>query len=64
MVYNYLLDLYQVLAERERSIKERQEDPAASPETKEYLQGRLAAVSDFHTFLKDNFHARLPRRLR
>lgn len=64
MVYNYLLDLYRVLAEREQAIKEQQENPAAPPETQEHLQGRLAAVSDFHTFLKDNFHARLPRRLR
>lgn len=64
MVYSYLLDLYRVLADRENEIKRRQEDPAASPDTDEYLQGRLAAISDFQTFLKDNFHAKLPRRLR
>ncbi len=64
MVYSYLLDLYRFIAEREEEIKRRQEDPAASHEAKDHLRGRLAAISDFHTFLKNNFHSRLPRRLR
>ena len=64
MAHSYLLDLYRVLAEREQAIKGRQEDPAATPETREYLRGRLSTVSDFNAFLKENFHSRLPRRLR
>lgn len=64
MVYSYLLDLYRVLAEREKEIKKRQEDSPISPQSKEYLQGRLAAVTDFSIFLKTSFHEQLPRRLR
>jgi hypothetical protein len=64
MAYSYLLDLYRVLAEREKEIKKRQEDSSASPHSKEYLQGRLAAVNEFSIFLKTSFHSQLPRRLR
>lgn len=64
MVYSYLLDLYRVLGEREKEIKKLQEDTSISPEAEEYLRGRLAAVNEFAIFLKSNFHAQLPRRLR
>lgn len=64
MVYSYLLDLYRVLGERENEIKKRQEDTSVSAETEEHLRGRLAAVNEFSIFLKSNFHAQLPRRLR
>lgn len=63
MVYSYLLDLYRVLAEREKEIKKQQEN-SVSLESEEYLQGRLAAVNDLTSFLRNNFHAKLPRRLR
>jgi hypothetical protein len=64
MAYSYLLDLYRVLAEREKDIEKLQEDPSLSPEREEYLRGRLAAVRDFEKFLRQNFHAKLPNRLR
>lgn len=64
MAYSYLLDLYRVLDEREQEIRGRQAEPAASRETRYLLEGRLDAVTDFHSFLKENFHSRLPRRLR
>lgn len=64
MVYSYLLDLYRVLAEREKEIRKRQEDSAISPQSEEYLQGRLTAVNEFSIFLHTSFHEQLPRRLR
>lgn len=64
MVYSYLLDLYRILGERENEIEKRQEDTSVSPEAEEYLRGRHAAVNEFVIFLKSNFHAQLPRRLR
>jgi len=63
MVYNYLLDLYQVLAERKNEIEKLNNGPFESPEAEQYHQGRLAAVNDFTTFLKNNYHAKLPRRM-
>jgi len=63
MVYSYLLDLYRVLAEREKEIKRLQDNSSLSPENEEFLRGRRAAVSDFTKFLRHNFHAKLPRRL-
>jgi hypothetical protein len=63
MVYNYLFDLYRVLAERKNEIERLNNGPFASPEIEQYHQGRLAAVNDFTTFLKHNYHAKLPRRI-
>lgn len=63
MAYSYLLDLYQVLAEREREILQTSESPNATAAEVQYRQGRLDATRDFLTFLKDNYHAKLPRRL-
>jgi hypothetical protein len=63
MAYSYLLDLYQVLAERQEEILKAGESPGLTPAEKHYQQGRLDANTDFLAFLKDNYHAKLPRRL-
>ena len=63
MVYNYLLDLYQVLDERKNEIQRSCDDPSGSPEVEQFHQGRLAAIVDFTKFLKKNYHTKLPRRM-
>ncbi len=63
MAYNYLLDLYRVLAERKNEIERHNSGSAESPEDEQYHQGRLTAINDFTTFLKNNYHAKLPRRV-
>lgn len=63
MAYSYLLDLYRVLAERKNEIEKQGDVSFESSEAEEYHQGRLAVVNDFTTFLKNNYHAKLPRRL-
>jgi len=63
MVYNYLLDLYQVLAERKNEIERQSGGPSESPETEQLHQGRLTALNDFATFLKNNYQTKLPRRM-
>lgn len=63
MAYSYLFDLYRVLAERKNEIERLNDGPSESPEVAQYNQGRLTVVNDFTTFLRDNYHAKLPRRM-
>jgi hypothetical protein len=63
MAYSYLLDLYQVLAERQAEILKAGEAPGATVAEEQYRQGRLSATTDFLNFLKNNYHGKLPRRL-
>ena len=62
MSYRYLLDLYEVLDERTRTIQETGDpdmDAAAS-----YREGRLDCLHSFKSFLQQNYHSQLPRRIR
>jgi hypothetical protein len=61
MSHTYLLDLYKVLAERTEHIQAT--EPAASPATELYRQGRLDALADFSAFLRKGYHTKLPRRM-
>jgi hypothetical protein len=63
MAYSYLFDLYRVLAERKNEIERLNAESSESPEVEQYNQGRLTAVNNFTAFLKDNYHAKLPRRM-
>ncbi len=63
MAYSYLLDLYQILAERQAEILKTGEAPGATVAEEQYRQGRLHATTDFLNFLKNNYHGKLPRRL-
>lgn len=63
MVYNYLLDLYKVLEKREQEIAKDMTRPADADDQGLYQQGRLTAISDFTMFLRQKYHAKLPRRL-
>jgi hypothetical protein len=61
MAYNYLLELYQTIAERQRDARAAADGPEAD---REYHRGRLEALDALDRFLKDNYHGRLPRRIR
>jgi hypothetical protein len=63
MVYNYLLDLYQVLDKRKRNIELQISHSSNDPKKQQYQQGRLAAINDFNDFLTTHYHAKLPRRM-
>lgn len=63
MVYNYLLGLYKALESRSEKIKSAQATASNSAEQAEYLEGRLAAITDFTNFLHQSYHKKLPRRL-
>lgn len=64
MVYNYLLDLYKMLDERKKELENQREDSLDSTEAKEYHQGQITAVDEFTSFLRENYHEKLPRRMR
>lgn len=64
MVYNYLLDLYKMLGERKKELEGQGEDTFDSAESKEYHRGQITAIDEFNIFLRDNYHEKLPRRMR
>lgn len=61
MSHTYLLDLYQALNERRLQCAP---VPGESDEEQAERLGRLAASEEVLAFLRDNYHQRLPRRLR
>jgi len=63
MSYTYLLELYQALDERIRDLTVEQQQTSLSPEQRAYLQGRLDCLAAFASFLKNNYHNKLPRRI-
>ncbi len=64
MAYVYLMDLYsyidQRLAETMKALAESERENGE----KSFYRGRVEALSDFKIFLKQNFHEKLPRRIR
>lgn len=61
MAHTYLLDLYTVLRQRRDNWLS-----AHGPENQEEAairRGRYEAAGEVLTFLRDNYHRRLPRRL-
>ena len=64
MVYNYLLDLYKMLGDRKKELEGQGEASFASIDSKECHRGQLTAVDEFATFLRNNYHEKLPRRMR
>ena len=63
MVYNYLLELYQVLDKRKEEIQQQISELPCDNRKLEYLQGRLLVVNDFKSFLKSHYHSKLPRKI-
>ncbi|MBW1861301.1 MAG: hypothetical protein JRJ02_02870 [Deltaproteobacteria bacterium] len=64
MAYVYLLDLYtyidQRLAEAGKALGEAENENGDMG----FHKGRIEALSDFRIFLKENFHSKLPRKIR
>ena len=63
MVYNYLLDLYQLLNKRKENIELQISALSNDSETLRNYQGRLKAIADFNDFLTAQYHSKLPRRI-
>jgi hypothetical protein len=63
MVYNYLLDLYKVLAERKKHLVEPGDASFGSIDSGQYHKGRITAIEEFTKFLEKNYHHKLPRRM-
>lgn len=64
MSYNYLLDLYKVLEERKSHLINTSDSSEKQEKDIQHLRGQLSAIDDFTTFLRQNYHYKLPRRLR
>ncbi len=62
MSYTYLLDLYDALDNRIGDITIEMQETSASRE-RFYHQGRLDCLAAFKTFLRENYHQKLPRRI-
>ena len=62
MSYRYLLDLYEVLDQRARTIQETDEPEAVADAS--YREGRLDCLHSFKSFLQQHYHSQLPRRIR
>jgi len=64
MAYGYLLDLYTCidrrLAEAEKALRKAESEDGGMG----FHKGRIEALSDFKIFLKQNFHSKLPRKIR
>ena len=63
MSYTYLLDLYNVLGDRIDLITAEQEEASTPPKQHSYQQGRIDCLIEFKSFLKKNYHQKLPRRI-
>jgi len=63
MSYTYLLDLYKAVDEKIDQIRSEQQATPPGSEHHHYLRGQYHCLSRFRTFLQENFHAKLPRRI-
>jgi len=63
MAYKYLLDLYQALDRRQLEIDLEQSNLENGSEQLEFIRGRLSVINEFRSFIRDNYHSKLPRRM-
>ncbi len=63
MAYTYLLDLYQALNSRKTALTKQLTETDNSANTIQYKQGQLDVIEEFSHYLRENFHAKLPRRM-
>lgn len=61
MSYRYLLDLYDVL---DNKINALEGMPAGKDQPPSYQEGRLECLKSFKSFLREQYHSQLPRRIR
>lgn len=63
MSYTYLLDLYSTIDEKIEMIQAEQRTTPPDSEHQHYLRGNDECLKRFRTFLRKNFHNKLPRRI-
>ena len=63
MAYIYLLNLYDEIEKRLKSIDTR-ETAGSSPESERFARGRQDLLNEFKQYLADNMNDKLPRRIR
>jgi hypothetical protein len=64
MSYDYLFDTYAYIYQRRTAIQRGLEQAQDDPHARRYAAGQVRALDDFERFLIENFHGKLPRRLR
>ena len=65
MAHVYLFDLYDQIDQRVETVEKEWSDLTPEQrETDRFLAGRRDALRELHTFISDNFHDKLPRKLR
>lgn len=64
MAYVYLLDLYAFIDQRLSESVSALDEAEREGGEMGFLKGRIAALSDFKVFLRQNFHPKLPRKIR
>ena len=63
MVYNYLLNLYQVLDKRKEDIELEISQLSNESKMLHCQKGRLVVINEFKDFLTASYHEKLPRRI-
>jgi hypothetical protein len=65
MSHTYLLDTYKFIERRQEEIGRRMVNAGDDDwKSRHYAAGRIQALCDLERFLRTNFDAKLPRRLR
>ena len=63
MSYTYLLDTYTHIAQRLEAARQQACDAGENQQAAQNAAGRIEALSQFESYLSDNFDDKLPRRL-
>ena len=64
MAYIYLLDMYKFIDQRLAGTADELEKQNGDPAEIKYVEGRNRALTEFHSFLTNNYIPKLPRRIR
>ena len=64
MAYVYLLDLYKFIDQRSAEAGKALEEAPNKNGATSFQEGRIAILADFKDYLNENFHSRLPRKIR
>ena len=64
MAYVYLLDLHAFIDKRLVEAKESLRHNGGDPLERRFEEGRIEILTEYKTFLTENFNPKLPRRIR
>ncbi len=64
MSHTYLIDLYQLIEQRKQEAEKELQTESSAPIATRLQQGRLDILTEFKSFLVQNYHHKLPRRIR